>query len=291
MLRFFIFPVVALFLAGCADEHVAAGKKTFSRYCSPCHGTGGAGDGYNAVNLDPGPRDLTDSKEVYMSKLSNDEIYTVIHDGGIGVDLSPLMPVWGNVFSEEEIWSLVAYIRTLHPYEGKPVVFAEVKEGDNAKVKESERPKVPQISENEFNSGMSQVTLDTLDGRIAEGEEFFSDLGCIACHRIEGKGGTLGPDLTRAGFMLQPQFIYRWIRNPQGFIPKTRMPNLGLTEEEAISVTLYLSTLGRAATAPPLVVAPEPVLEAEGVSGEATGLETTTEPGTEPATEPAEKVS
>ena len=35
------------------------GKATFQHYCQTCHGETGAGDGFNAFNLDPHPRDLS----------------------------------------------------------------------------------------------------------------------------------------------------------------------------------------------------------------------------------------
>ncbi len=244
-LQFKIFPVSifvlfsAVGLLGCQNKHVAEGKKTFNRFCSPCHGTGGAGDGYNAVNLDPHARDLTDAQEEYMGKLSNQEIYEVIDKGGRGVDLAPTMPTFGKVFSEAEIWSLVAYVRTLHPYKGDPVVF------DEAKPFSGKRPSVKPVTEVEFQALFAEKVVDDAvkSELIGVGEDLFEEYGCVGCHRIRGKGGELGPDLSRAGFMLQPQFIYRWIRNPQSFKPHTRMPNLDLSEEDALSVALYVSTL------------------------------------------------
>src|SRR6266498_3531699 len=35
------------------------GKGLYSHYCQTCHGETGAGDGFNAFNLDPRPRDLS----------------------------------------------------------------------------------------------------------------------------------------------------------------------------------------------------------------------------------------
>jgi len=272
-----------LVLAGCGDPHVAKGKKTFARFCAPCHGTGGAGDGYNAVNLDPHARDLTDTSEAYMVKLSNQEIYDVISQGGRGVDLAPLMPAWGKVFSEDEIWSLVAYIRTLHPYKGEPVQF------DEAKPYSRQKPKAEVETEAEFEALMAEHVADEAarEARIAQGEEGFGDFGCIGCHKVGEQGGALGPDLTRGGFMLQPQFIYRWVRNPQSFKPKTRMPNLGLEKEEALSIALYVSTLKGSETAPaqaPPVV--EPAAPAEGKEGAAPEPASPDEPSTEAADAP-----
>lgn len=244
-LQFISSPVIIPFLfvllgvLGCQPKQVVEGKKHFNTYCSPCHGEGGAGDGYNAKNLDPHARDLTDAQEPYMAKLSNKEIYEVIDKGGRGVDIAPTMPSFGKVFSEEEIWNLVAYIRTLHPYKGEAVKF------DEAKPYNAKRPRSTSITEADFDALMaSKVTDDTVKSELTTlGEEMFDEYGCIGCHKVKGKGGLLGPNLSRAGFMLQPQFIYRWVRNPQSFKPETRMPNLDLPEEDALAVTLYLGTL------------------------------------------------
>ncbi len=243
-LQFVLIPAVILIIGGVAfsflfeDKHVAKGRKIFSRYCTPCHGDSGEGDGYNSKNLDPHARDLTDKSEKYMVKLTNQEIYEVIEKGGRGVELAPIMPSWGKHFSEEEMWSLVAYIRTLHKYKGEPVKF------DKDKPYQTARSRTPPIQEAEFVS-LAETTVTDDEVRqdmIEKGKEAFDDYGCIACHRIKGEGGVLGPDLSRVGFMLQPQFIYRWVRNPLSFKPHTRMPNLELPDEDALAVTLYLST-------------------------------------------------
>jgi len=38
----------------------------------------------------------------------------------------------------------------------------------------------------------------------------------------------VGPALDRAGFRLNPPWMYRWVKYPQGIKPETRMPTLGL---------------------------------------------------------------
>jgi len=233
---------LAVFMSGCENEHVAKGHKIFSRYCTPCHGETGAGNGYNASNLDPSPRDLTDSDEEYMVKLDNDEIFEVLKLGGYGVDLSGGMPVWGKVFSEEELWSLVAYVRTLHPNEGNEIIFT--KPDSEEPIFDEKRVRYPRIKAKKYYDLLDSLGSDeeAFQEQVALGEEIFGEVGCSACHRINGEGGELGPDLSRAGFMLQTQFIFRWILNPQSFLPKTRMANLDLTEEDAFAVALYLST-------------------------------------------------
>jgi len=81
------------------------------RYCAVCHGEEGKGDGFNAFNLDPKPRDLTDS--TYMKALSDLRLTETIVEGGRGVNKSPLMPSWGATLSKDEIQYLLHYVRTL----------------------------------------------------------------------------------------------------------------------------------------------------------------------------------
>jgi mono/diheme cytochrome c family protein len=90
---------------------VRLGKVTFTHYCQTCHGESGAGDGFNAFNLDPHPRDLSDSE--FQKKKSDAELADAIQRGGAGVGLSALMPPWGHTLSPRQIDELVLYLRTL----------------------------------------------------------------------------------------------------------------------------------------------------------------------------------
>lgn len=85
------------------------GKQWFYVYCVGCHGWRLQGDGPNAMYLDPYPRDLTAGS--YMNKKTNLELFTVIKGGGAAVDLSDLMPSWGNLLQDQDIWNVVAWIR------------------------------------------------------------------------------------------------------------------------------------------------------------------------------------
>lgn len=87
------------------------GKVTFTHYCQTCHGETGAGDGFNAFNLDPHPRDLSDPE--FQKKKSDAELADAIRRGGAGVGLSALMPPWGHTLSAGQVEELVLYLRTL----------------------------------------------------------------------------------------------------------------------------------------------------------------------------------
>ncbi|MGZ9159015.1 MAG: c-type cytochrome, partial [Nitrospira sp.] len=72
---------------------------------------------------------------------------------------------------------------------------------------------------------------------------YVTKYGCNGCHKIGDEGGKVGPALDRAGFRLNPTWVYRWLRNPQAMKSDTRMPSLGLSDADAKAVALYLKTL------------------------------------------------
>jgi len=86
------------------------GKVTFTHYCQTCHGETGAGDGFNAFNLDPHPRDLSDPE--FQKKKSDADLADAIRRGGAGVGLSALMPPWGHTLSDRQVGEVVLYLRT-----------------------------------------------------------------------------------------------------------------------------------------------------------------------------------
>jgi mono/diheme cytochrome c family protein len=87
------------------------GRATFEHYCQTCHGETGGGDGFNAFNLDPHPRDLSDP--AFQKKKTDAELKDVIQRGGAGVGLSSLMPPWGKTLSGDQIDQTILYLRTL----------------------------------------------------------------------------------------------------------------------------------------------------------------------------------
>jgi mono/diheme cytochrome c family protein len=87
------------------------GEAIYKHYCTPCHGIKGDGKGFNANNLDPRPANHSDAE--FMSKRTDKELYEVISGGGRAVGRSSLMPPWGNTFNENEIKSLILYMRKL----------------------------------------------------------------------------------------------------------------------------------------------------------------------------------
>lgn len=55
-------------------------------------------------------------------------------------------------------------------------------------------------------------------GNVANGQQIFARQ-CQNCHRVEGKGGRIGPDLTRIGAARTQAALVREIRTPHEWIP------------------------------------------------------------------------
>ena len=94
--------------------NVEHGMRLYRYYCAPCHGTEGTGTGRNAPYLEQMGRAPTDHTDLWhMNRLSDDELYRAISEGKRRDGEPPFMPWWGYTLTSAEIWSLVAFIRSL----------------------------------------------------------------------------------------------------------------------------------------------------------------------------------
>ncbi len=117
--------VWAMTAGGCANEQQKRGRELYAHYCMHCHGeTGRQNEGFNWSSMpDPKPKDLSNKSE--MGTFKDEDIFNTISrdmkdtsPGGdkIGDDdfAVPTMPTFKYTLSEDEIWSIVGYVRTLH---------------------------------------------------------------------------------------------------------------------------------------------------------------------------------
>jgi mono/diheme cytochrome c family protein len=91
------------------EEAAAEGEVLFQANCASCHGPGGAGDGPAAAGLEPAPTNLAE----IQGNLADNYLYWRIADGGLMQPFNSVMPAWRGILSEDQIWQLITFIRTL----------------------------------------------------------------------------------------------------------------------------------------------------------------------------------
>jgi len=75
--------------------------------------------------------------------------------------------------------------------------------------------------------------------------KLMTDLACFSCHRINGHGGDMAPDLTWEGSSVQRAWLTEFLRNPNTLRPALirRMPRFNLTDGEIAELTDYIMTV------------------------------------------------
>lgn len=136
---------------------LAAGAKIFRSHCAECHGL--RGEGGRGPNLQTG---------VFFHGNTDADIFGNITDGIVGT----AMP--GVFFSPDQVWQIVAYVRSL-----------------SLRGSASRPP-----------------------GGFARGEQLFREKGCIGCHLARGEGGVRGPDLSVIGSQRSVEHLRQAILDP-----------------------------------------------------------------------------
>ena len=77
-------------------------------------------------------------------------------------------------------------------------------------------------------------------GDPAQGKKLYETVGCQACHKVKGIGELFGPDLTRIGNKVNPDWLVSWIQNADDYNPESTMPDMRLTHQQASDITAYL---------------------------------------------------
>lgn len=212
------------------------GKLLYGQHCTICHGPGGDGNGRRASELSPRPRNFTLGVYEFHSTptgaLPTDEdIWKVISNGVHGSAMVP----WISL-PERDRWALVAYIEGFSPR------F------------ESEARRTPLTV-----PSPPPVT----PALVAQGQQLFSDAGCVLCHGMEGHGdGASAPSLkTETGDPIRPPDFHdgifrRGARLADIFLTLrtglngTPMPSYAgaLTEEQTWALAAYVQSLGASPT-------------------------------------------
>jgi cytochrome c oxidase cbb3-type subunit III len=152
----------AIALAQISNPHttaadVAAGARIFRSHCADCHGLTGQGG--------KGP-DLTTG--LFFHGASDQALLNNISDGIEGT----AMP--GQFFSPDQVWQVVAFVRTL----------------------------------------AAKGSAAAPAGNPEAGAKIFRAKGCLNCHLVKGEGGVNGPELSFIGSQRPAAAIRESIENP-----------------------------------------------------------------------------
>ncbi len=157
--------LIATFMAGTATAmpgDASKGKEIYDKRCTWCHGPDGDGAGAAQDRLNPPPRDFTYGNykiktSSFDSMTPNDEdVFRMIRDGMPGT----AMPGWSDLLSEQEMWDLVAYVKSFVSFDA------------------------PTIRQIDFGT-----QIPSSDESIKKGKVLF-EMGdrCVECHGKTGKG-------------------------------------------------------------------------------------------------------
>ena len=80
--------------------------------------------------------------------------------------------------------------------------------------------------------------------------KLMTDLACFSCHRINGHGGDMAPDLTLEGSSVQRDWLVQFFKNPGTLRPAVirRMPRFNLADAEVKELTDYIMTVYQSPT-------------------------------------------
>jgi mono/diheme cytochrome c family protein len=145
-------------------ERILAGEMLYTEHCAACHGELGDGNGPEAAALAVPATNFTDQE--MMAGLSGEQLFQAISEG-TGSD----MPAFGDRLTEQERWTLAAYLRAL--------TFAP-------QVAVAEAPETPIPASTE----MSEITPASAT------PESVSGVGRVDGQVISTSGGDIPPGLT-----------------------------------------------------------------------------------------------
>jgi plastocyanin/mono/diheme cytochrome c family protein len=99
--------VAYLWTENSTPRALVSATSLYNKNCAACHGQTGGGDGPMAALTVVKPIAFSDLAYMWMRR--DDVLYAKIRRGGMGTD----MPNFGTLFTPEETWELVDYLRSL----------------------------------------------------------------------------------------------------------------------------------------------------------------------------------
>jgi len=192
-----------------SEQLVAAGERVFNGIggCPTCHGLGTRAPNLLTDEKGTGPigvrcakREPDKSCKQYLyESLDNPTAYVVS-------GYQPIMPVMTKQLSPEQVWSVIAFLES----QGGTV---DVTGDDIAKAKQ------PTPGASPGNAGGSPGG-GAFAGGSTDPKAIIQAAGCLVCHKLDGQGQVIAPDLTHVGSRREAESIRRKILDPASSITK-----------------------------------------------------------------------
>jgi mono/diheme cytochrome c family protein len=222
------------------EQFIAVGDKLYNGKgtCPLCHNSMGRAPMLDKIGS-VGPERLSDAQykgeakdiESYLyESMVKPSAFVVAGFGKAGTrdTESPMPDVTGGSigFSEAEIKAVIAYLQNIGGAEVTVTIPTDTAPAEEQQAEQS-------------------VTR----APISTAQEIFTHFTCNACHKVEGAGGELGPDLSHIGGQRDVAYIRRSILDPnaeiaEGFVPM--MPPIygdQLYAQELETLVSYLAGL------------------------------------------------
>jgi len=210
---------------------VRRGALVYRDQCVQCHGGPGVAPEGIGLSMQPQPGPLVHMTQRWQSA----EIYWIVRNG---VKMTG-MPAWQYRLSDDDLWAVTALVE--HLPQLSPEDYAALVSAAEGAV-----PVAVQGPEQRLGLSYRQSPVSIERGRVA-----ISQYACQSCHVIPGIVGSqvhVGPKLDHyaarkyvAGYLPNtPANLVRWLRAPQQIKPHSAMPDLGVTEQDAIDIAAYL---------------------------------------------------
>jgi mono/diheme cytochrome c family protein len=192
------------------EQLVAAGEKVYNGIggCTTCHGLGTRAPNLLTDEKGTGPIGVRCAKR-HPGKSCKQYLYESLADptAYVVAGYEPIMPVLTRQLPPEQVWAVIAYLEA---------------QGGTVDVSASDIPAETPGSRpgSAGGPGPTPGASPGLAGGSVDPTAIFQAAGCLVCHKLEGLGGAIAPDLTHVGARLTPEAIRRKILDPMSSITK-----------------------------------------------------------------------